>query len=216
MKWFNTPQGSPEWHAARAGVITASNYKLIRASARLKSGPRKGEFNDKPLDYAFRTAIERISGVPLDEGFETWSMKRGHDLEPDARRAHEQAAGVIVEEVGFVTTDDGRFGCSMDGAIERDGGAEYKCFVSPEKLRDILLHDDWSDVMDQAQGGMWITGRQWWDICLYCPALEPVGRALTFKRVTRDDDFIEALEGDLMEFLILVDEFEAKLRTRAA
>ena len=31
-------------------------------------------------DTAFRIAIERISGEPLDEGFENWGMARGHAL----------------------------------------------------------------------------------------------------------------------------------------
>ncbi|MBA3622913.1 MAG: YqaJ viral recombinase family protein [Methylibium sp.] len=203
-------QGSPEWLACRAGVITASNFKLARA--RLKTGPNKGDFTEAAKDYAFRVAVERISGQPLDEGFETWSMRRGHELEPEARRAHEAANGVLVEEVGFVTTEDGRFGASADGFIDDDGGAEYKCFVSPEKLRGILLTGDVSDVIDQCDGGMWITGRAWWDFCLYCPALEPVGRALSVHRILRDENRIEALEADLVAFMRLVDQYEAALR----
>jgi hypothetical protein len=208
------PQGSKEWHAARSGCITASNFKLARQ--RLKTGPNKGEYTEAAKDYAFRVAIERISGQPLDEGFETWQMKRGHDLEPDARMAHEARAGVMVEEVGFVTTGDGVFGASADGFIGKDGGAEYKCFVAPDKLRSILLTGDTSDVIDQCDGGMWITGRTYWDFCLYCPALEPVGRALTIHRIQRNDDRIEALEKDLMQFAALVSDFEKVLRQKAA
>lgn len=208
------PQGSKEWHAVRAGCITASNFKLARQ--RLKSGANKGEYSEATKDYAFRVAIERISGQPLDEGFETWQMRRGHELEPEARMAHEARSGVLVEEVGFVTTEDGLFGASADGFIGQDGGAEYKCFVSPEKLRSILLTGDTSDVIDQCDGGMWITGRLYWDFCLYCPALEPVGRALTIHRIERDDDRIESLEKDLMQFAALVSDFEKVLRQKAA
>lgn len=208
------PQGSPDWHTARAGCITASNFKLARQ--RLKTGPNKGDFTEAAKDYAFRVAIERISGSALDEGFETWQMKRGHELEPEARRAHEAMTGVLVEEVGFVTTEDRLFGASADGFIDDDGGAEYKCFVAPDKLRSILLSGDTSDVIDQCDGGMWITGRKYWDFCLYCPALEPIGRALTIHRIERDDNRIEALEKELMQFAALVADFERVLRQKAA
>lgn len=207
-------QGTPEWHAARAGCITASNFKLARQ--RLKTGPNKGDFTEATKDYAFRVAIERIAGSPLEEGFETWQMRRGHDLEPMARMEHEIETGVVVEQVGFVTTDDRMFGASADGFINDDGGAEYKCFVAPEKLRAILLTGDTSDVIDQCDGGMWITGRLWWDFCLYCPALKPIERALTIHRIERNDDRIESLEKDLMAFAELVSEFEQKLRQKAA
>jgi hypothetical protein len=168
------------------------------------------------LDYAFRTAIERISGTPLDEGFETWQMKRGHDLEPAARLAHETAAGVMVERAGFVTTDDGRFGASADGLIGDDGGSEYKCLVSPEGLRAVLMSDDISEFTDQIMGCMWITGRRYWHFALYCPALAPAGVDLYWRRVERDEEYIASLETDLLQFSALVDQYESRLRLKAA
>ena len=119
MILHTAPQGSPEWHAARAGVITASMFATCRQ--KLKSGPSKGEFAAAAGDYAFRLAVERISGQPLDEGFETWAMRRGHELEPAARLEHELAIGVVVQPAGFVTTDDNLFGASADGLIGEDG-----------------------------------------------------------------------------------------------
>lgn len=210
----NCQQGSPEWHKARAGAITASNFWL--ASSRLKVGPNKGDFTAVAKDYAFRVAVERISGEPLDDGFETWSMRRGHELEPEARRLHEAKTGYLVETVGFVTTDDGIFGASADGFVNHDGGTEYKCFVSPEKLRAILVDGDASDVITQCDGGMWITGRKWWEFVLYCPALASIGRELTIHRIERDDNRIEKLEADLMLFAELVSGYEQVLRKKAA
>lgn len=203
-------QGTDEWKQARAGVITASMFKTARE--RLKSGANKGQPTEAARNYAFRTAIERISKEPLDEGFETWQMKRGHELEPAARTCHEQHAQVVVDVCGFVTTPDALFGASADGLVGMDGGAEYKCLVSPERLRDTLVLNDISDFMDQVQGGMWITGRVWWDFCIYCPALAPVGRDFSRWRVPRDDEYIAALEQDLIEFSRLVDTYEQELR----
>lgn len=214
MKIIECDQGSAEWHSARAGCITASMFELARS--KLKSGPRKGQHGEKALDYAFRLAIERISGEPLDEGFETWQMKRGHELEPVARMEHELATGLIVQHAGFVTTDDGVFGASADGLIDPEGGSEYKCFIAPDKLRAFHIDGDASGVKDQIQGGMWITGRQWWHMGLYCPALESIGKQLWFREFERDEEYIGQLEQDLLEFAAVVDQFEAKLRERAA
>lgn len=206
-------QGSPEWHQARAGVITGSMFKVARS--RLKTGPNRGDFTSASKDYAFRLAVERISGEPLDEGFETWQMRRGHELEPAARLAHEIQTGTTVRPCGFVLTDDSRFGASADGFIGDDGGAEYKCLVAPEKLRQILVDGDISDYEDQVQGGLWITGRKFWHFCLYCPALASIGKDLTFLEIRRNESFIETLEEELWEFKKLVDQNEASLRRQA-
>lgn len=210
----NCEQGSKEWHEARAGVITASMFETARA--KLKSGSSKGEPTKAALDYAFSLAIERISGTPLDEGFETWQMRRGHELEPMARMEHEAQTGLLVQRAGFVLTDDSAFGASADGLIGEDGGSEYKCFLAPEKLRAFHIDNDASGIMDQVQGCMWITGRKWWHVGMYCPALESVGRQLWWQEFKRDDNYIESLEVDLWQFKLLVDQYESKLRSKAA
>lgn len=247
-------QGSPEWHRARAGVITASMFATARkrvgelderqlayvdgvqsgldekvaakaagyAAAPKAAGIAKalrgepvGDYSEEAKNYAFRLAIERISGEPLDEGFETFAMRRGHELEPLARAEHEVQSGLIVQRAGFVLSEDG-FGCSADGLIGSDGGSEYKCFINPEKLRAFHIDNDASEVFEQAQGCMWITGRQWWHIGLYCPALAPVGKQLWWRRFERDDAFIEKMRDDLLAFRSMVDQFEQDLKREAA
>ncbi len=252
MKIYEHQQGTPEWLASRAGVITASMFAAARnkvngltvqqsayveairsgmsePEAMLKAGykarPKSdsveralrgeavGEFSDAAKDYAFRVAVERISGSPLDEGFSTWAMKRGQELEPTAREEVEISLGVLVKTAGFVCTDDEKFGASADGFIGEDGGLEIKCLVDPGRLRKVILTRDISEFMDQIQGGMWITGRKWWQFALYCPALEPVGLHLWTKRVERDDNYINEMEIALLEFEQLVSETEQTLRT---
>ena len=209
---YDHPQGSAEWLASRAGVITAS--KFVEARKRLKSGPKKGGFTEAAEDYAFRVAVERISGAPLDEGFSTWAMKRGNELEPEARAWVEVKLGSFVDVAGFVTTDDEKFGASADGFIDKDGGLEIKCLVDPGRIRNVILSDDISEFMDQIQGGMWLTGRKWWQFALFCPALEKVGLQLYTKRVERDDNYINEMELDLLEFERVVSKYEQTLRDR--
>ena len=57
--------------------------------------------------------------------------------------------------------------------------------------------------------GLWLTGRQWIDLVVWVPALEH----LSVKRIARDDDYIEAMEADLIAFAKLVTQYENTLRT---
>lgn len=252
MKVIECDQGSPEWLQARAGVITASMFRVARSrvgglteqqqklvdgvragmpfadaaeAAGYKTKPKLteaveraimglpvGDFSDPAKNYAFRVAVERIAGSPLDDGYETYAMRRGHEMEPAAREEHEAQSGLVVFRAGIVLTDDGVFGASADGLIGHDEGAEYKCLISPDSLRPVLFDQDISTYIDQVQGCMWITGRKRWHFCMYCPALAPAGKQLFWRVIERDDDYIEAMETDLIAFKALVDEYEIFLR----
>jgi hypothetical protein len=222
---YECTQGSPEWLNLRAGVITASDFAKARGRMKAnRDGKNVGDPTDACLDLAFRKAIERISKVPLDENHTTWQMKRGHDLEPFARISHEEwlarkggeLAAMMVMPAGFMTTEDGVFGCSVDGLVGDNGGSEYKCLVSAAKLRKVILFNDIADYMDQVQGCMWISGREWWHFGLYCPALKPIGMEFQLIEVARDDDYIDALETDLLEFDKIVGKYEQELRAMGA
>lgn len=222
MKIISCKQGSSVWLRSRAGVLTASEFRVMRQ--KYKTGERKGEPTDTALDLAFRKAIERISRVPLDESHVTWQMKRGHELEPFARMEHEAVlarrggdlSSMIVEECGLMLTDDEVFGCSVDGLVGDVGGSEYKCLVSASKLRKVILSNDIGDYLDQVQGCMWISGRQWWHFGLYCPALKAVNLQFQMIEVERDDDYIDALEMDLIAFEKVVSGYESELRALGA
>lgn len=175
-----------------------------------------GDFSEAAKAYAFRLAIERISGKPLDDSFETYAMRRGHELEPAARREHEIASGHMVERAGFVLTGDRLFGASADGLIGSDGGSEYKCLISPERLQRIYIENDASEFMDQVQGCIWITGRRWWDFCLYCPALEVIDKHLWMRTFQRDDEYIDQMVNDLTGFEKMVTYNETLLRMKEA
>ena len=203
-------QGSPEWHEARVGVITGSEF--ITARGIYKSGKDSGKPNAAAKSYAFKKAIERIGGKLLDDGFENWGMRRGHELEPAARAEHEIQLGEVVHRCGFVKTDCGRFGSSLDGMIGTTGGSEYKAFASPEKLRDILIEGDLSEIIDQVQGGIWVAELEWMDFCLYCPELAGAGNTLWHRRIYRDDKYIAELVRDLKRFDLMVCDYMDAIR----
>ncbi len=197
------PQGSPAWLAARRGVITGSRFRDARAKL-AKGGPAK-----ESIKYARELARERVGGT-VPPVFENAAMKTGTEQEPKARAAYELATGRVVTEAGFITTDDRRFGVSVDGLVGDDGMVEIKTMVSTETLFLAVVERDLSDYVDQCNGAMWLLGRRWCDLVLWAPDL-PFAE-LTVVRIDRDDDVIEALEADMIAFMRRVDECEAALR----
>lgn len=199
----------------KAKALAAGGYKSAPTSEsvqRALCGEKLGEWSEAAKNYAFRLACERISGEPLDDQFETFAMRRGRELEEDCRLRHEADIKQIVDIAGFIKTDDGKFGCSADALVGDDGGGEYKCFYAADKVRPILIDDDWGDIKDQVQGCLWIAGRKWWDECLYFPALKSIGKDFKRARTGRDEGFIEQMEIDLLEFDALVCEQINKIR----
>ncbi|UAN04411.1 lambda exonuclease family protein [Achromobacter mucicolens] len=203
------PQGSQEWLDARRGVITGSRFKDCRD--KLKGGaPSK-----KCLSYAMDVARERVGGRTPDV-FANAAMRTGTEQEPFARAAYEAKTGNFVEEAGFITTDDGLFGVSVDGLVDDDGIIEIKTMVSSDTLFTAVVDGDISAYTDQCNGAMWLLGRIWVDLVLWAPDLDPIGRQLTIIRIERDDDAIEELEGDLMVFERMVTKYENLLKKEAA
>lgn len=198
-------QGSPEWLEARRGVVTGSRFKDCRD--RLKGGqPSKA-----CLEYAMDIARERVGGVAPAK-FQNAAMRTGTEQEPIARFAYERRTGNLVEEVGFFTTEDKRFGLSPDGLIDDDGVLEIKTMVGSSTLFTAVADGDVSAYMDQCLGYLWLLGRQWVDLTLWCPDLHH----MVIKRIERDEEAIEALEADLLAFMALVDKYEAALRAALA
>lgn len=212
-------QGSKEWLQARAGVITASRFADARA--KLERASKNGKAGDpaaSALKYAWTIAMERIAGEPLDQTFVTWQMERGTNLEGEARIAYEARTGALVEESGLLLTDDGVFGYSSDGFVESDGMIEVKCPSACDKLGAIWTHPEEAhlEYIDQINGGMWIAGRKWCDLVVYCPWLAPVGKELFIKRIVRDEDAVDSLVADLWQFKLLTDSYVAALKKEAA
>lgn len=194
-------QGTPEWLQARKGVITGSRFKDCRD--RLKSGaPSK-----KCLDYAMDVAREREGGEPM-QVFVNGAMRLGTEQEPYARAVYERKTGHIVDEAGFITTPDRLFGVSVDGLVGDDGIIEIKTMVSSDTLFTAFVNGDIAAYVDQCNGAMWLLGRKWVDLVLW---VHDLGR-MKIIRIDRDDNQIESLEADLMEFERTVTKYQHELR----
>jgi len=198
-------QGTDAWRDSRRGVITGSMFKVARDKT------AKGLPSAKALTYAMDTARERCGGKAQDV-YVNAAMRFGTEQEPLARAAYIAATGLQAEQVGFITTDDGKFGLSPDSLVGPNGGLEIKTIVSSNTLFTAVVDGDVSEYIDQVNGYMWLLGLDWVDLVLWVPDLADAGMALNIRRVHRDEDAIEKLEADLIAFEKLVSDYEAKLR----
>jgi exodeoxyribonuclease (lambda-induced) len=199
---YTDPQGSEEWLESRRGVITGSRFKDCRNKT------AKGEPTAKARLYAMDVARERAGGRAGDT-FQNAAMRFGTEQEPYARSAYEARTGNLVDEAGFITTDDRKFGVSVDGLVDEDGIVEIKTMVSSDTLFTAVVERDLSAYIDQINGGLWLLGRKWCDLVLWAPDLPT--RRLTVIRINRDDEEIQKLEDDLLAFERRVCEYESKL-----
>jgi putative phage-type endonuclease len=194
---MNHEQRSPEWFAARCGVMSASNFdKLITSSGRAST----------QVDaYINQMIADKIIGYPPSDGAEqpNAAMKRGTDMEPEARAYYELIASPVVE-VGFCLHDDYEFGCSPDGLVGDDGLLEIKCPSAHTHIEYIKNKTLPAKYVAQVQGQMLVTGRKWCDFLSYHPDLRPL-----LVHVRRDDKFIAILKDIL---LIAIDKIKDGVR----
>lgn len=210
-------QGSSEWLEARAGAITASCFADAISVLSRKSGSKNpGDPTAASDKYAFDVAFERVSGKSYGAPIKAWTLDHGHEMEGFARMGYEARTGNLASESGVILTDDRKFGYSSDGLVGDDGLIEIKCPVDSVKIMDMLTTHDISEYEHQIQGGLWITGRKWCDFIQYVPTLEAVGKDLFYKRVYRDDNFIDEMVEKLIAFEHRVTAYELQLRQQAA
>lgn len=193
-------QGSPEWHAARVGKITAS--RVVDVMARTKAG-----WGASRANYAAELIAERLTGNAA-ASFTNDAMRWGTDQEPYAREAYARKFGVDVFEIGFVDHPEvAMSGASPDGLIGDDGLVEIKCPNTATHLDTLLSGSVPGKYITQMQWQMACTGRDWCDFASFDPRL-PLNMQLFVQRVPRDVGLILDLETEVSAFH---DEIEAKL-----
>lgn len=177
-------QNTPEWEAARCGLLTASAFSDVLA---------KGQGKTRRT-LLYKLAGERITGKPV-ENYRNGYMDRGHEAEDQALAWFEMTTETTVDKVGFVRCNERRVGCSPDGLIGDDGGIEIKS-VAPHLLIPILESSEFpSEHRAQVQGSLWVTGRKYWECVAFFPGMPP------FKaRAERDERYIAELAVAVKEF----------------
>jgi len=199
-------QGTPEWHAARLGKVTAS--RLADVLAKTKTGYGAGRAN-----YMAELIAERLSGART-EGFTNAAMAWGTEKEPEARDAYAFSLGFEVEEVGFINHPGiVMAGASPDGMVGADGLVEIKCPNTATHLDTLLGATVPGKYVTQIQWQLACTGRNYCDFVSYDPRL-PGPLRMFVQRVQRDDAFIANAEAEVIGFLAELDDKIARLNDR--
>jgi YqaJ-like viral recombinase domain len=196
-------QGTPEWLRARLAVVTASKAGEIIT-------PKTGKPSSSMVKYAYELLAEELLGRPLDDASSGF-MERGKELEGAARSWYEFDQDVEVRQVGFVTRDDGKAGCSPDGLVGDDGCIEIKCPAAHTHMSYLLGDVKDNPYYSQMMFTLWITERSWIDFVSYSPDLPQV-----LVRFQRDEKFIAALSSAVDDLLALLDKHRGTLRELGA
>jgi hypothetical protein len=198
MQIIDCEQGSPEWFAARLGIVTASEFKTIIG---VKKDAREKATRDT---YMRKLAGEILTGEPM-ESYQNAHMERGKLMEDEARDLYAFMADVDPQRVGFIR--NGAKGCSPDSLIGERGGLEIKTALPHIQIERLLKGDLPPEHRAQVQGNIWVAEREWWDFASYWPKLP-----LFVTRVHRDDGYIATLSGAVNQFNEELAELVEKVR----
>lgn len=179
-------QGSDEWLAYKAGKWSSS-----RASALMAKGQGVTRGN-----LIADIVAERLTGR-YTEGFESADMRRGKEIEQEAREAYEFECGVSVTQVAVVDhpTITNTI-CSPDGLVGEDGLIELKCQKNARHISAKLSGTHAKEYNKQCQWQLFVTGRKWCDVISYNPAF-PIELQLAITRLSRDEEMIIAFVGEI-------------------
>lgn len=198
MQIIECEQGSPEWHQARLGLPTASEFKTIigiKKDAREKVTRRT---------YLLKLAGEIIIGEPA-ENYSNGHMERGKIMEDEARDMYAFMTDADPKRVGFIR--NGHKGCSPDSLLNANGVLEIKTKL-PHLAIECLLKDEFpAEHKAQCQGALWVTEREWIDIAVYWPKLP-----LFTKRAHRDESYIRDIAQAVADFNDELAEMVEKVR----
>ena len=158
-------QGSEAWLAARCGLLTASEMKLILTPT------LKMASNDKERAHVSELLAQRITRY-VEPHYISDDMLRGHEDEIEARLLYAKTYAP-VQEVGFITNDRWGFtlGYSPDALVGDDGLIECKSRRQRFQVQTIIEGEMPADYILQVQTGLLVSEREWCDFVSYSGGL---------------------------------------------
>ena len=182
MQVLHVEQGSPEWLAARLGIVTMSEVKTLLVNGRGPSG-----FGAGAITYMHQLIGERLTGE-IAEAFQgNAHTRRGHALEPMARELYGLATDEgPLQQVGIILNHDA--GYSPDSLVGDVGLVEIKTKLPKYQVELLLEGELPQEHVAQCQGGLWVSEREWIDFVSYWP-----GMPLFVKRAYRDEALIHTI-----------------------
>lgn len=125
-----TSQDRAAWKDTRIGRFTASKFGALMTQPRNKADREAGKFSAEGAGYIFAKAIERLTGVPMDDAGATSTMRRGLLLEPAALHilssAWKPCDACTWQAYGDI------LGSTPDALVDAGGGTmDLKCPANP-------------------------------------------------------------------------------------
>lgn len=156
-------QGSDAWYAARRGILTASEMKLIITAKKLEYAQ-----NEKEKAHLYELAAQRINNY-VEPSYIGDDMLRGQDDESYARMTYDESYAA-VETCGFVTNDKWGFtlGWSPDGLVGERRGIEAKSRKQKFQVETIVNWKIPEEHIIQVQTGLAVSERDSMDYVSYC------------------------------------------------
>jgi predicted phage-related endonuclease len=205
-------QGSDEWHAARCGLLTASEMHLIVTPT------MKPAANDRERTHLYELLAQRITRY-VEPTYYGYAMMRGHEDEMESASIYAQHYGAVDRDVGFITNDRWGFtlGYSPDGLVGDDGLIECKSKCQKLQIKTILANECPDEHMVQVQAGLMVSEREWCDFVSYCGGMpmltvrvypDPVLQAAI---AAAAGAFEQRLSEKLSEYRALLESSDARL-----
>lgn len=168
---YDMIQGSDEWAAARCGLLTASEMKLILTPS------LKPASNDKERSHLYELLAQRITGY-VEPHYINDDMLRGQEDEVEARIVYAEHYAP-VQDVGFITNDRWGFtlGYSPDGLVGDGGLIECKSRRQKFQVETVIGAAEGVipvEFMLQVQTGLLVSERKWLDFVSYSGGLPMV------------------------------------------
>lgn len=198
MNDIGHPQHSPEWYAARLGMLTAS--KISAAITKRKRGE-----GDLAARRKLKFSLLAEMGTDLTaDNYVSPSMEHGIENEPRARAEYEIRTGFSVEPVGLLLHSEFKWAAaSPDGYIAPNGLLEIKCPDTATHFEYIEQGAIPPEYIDQMDWQMACAGPEieWADFASFDPRVKHDDLRLFIVRRMRDDAAIAEKEKLALEFM---------------
>lgn len=203
-------QGSDEWKAARCGLLTASEMKLI-----VTPSDKKPAKNDKERAHLYELLAQRITGY-VEPEYISDDMLRGKVDEIEARNLYHNKYAPVTE-MGFITNDKWGFkiGWSPDGLVGDDGAIESKSRRQRFQIEAVINNAMPDEFEIQVQTGLLVSERQWCDFISYSGGLPMMTKRIYPDPVVQEAiiDAASLFEGRLQ---MKLNEYQERLSSETA
>ena len=126
---------------------------------------------------------------------QTPDMRRGTELEPEARSAFEFITEIDVETISLIKSSN-RVHCSPDGLTSDGGGLEIKCPIAATQCKYLSENRLPIEYVGQVQHSLMVSCLPHWWFFSYHPKIKPL-----ILKVKPDHSYIKNLQNEVLSFI---------------